>query len=182
MLRATPNIDVYRPADIIETAECWELALKATDRPSVLVLSRQNLPMLREAHTSQNRSARGAYPLREPAGKRDVTLIATGSEVEIAVAAAEQARREGIAAAVVSMPCWEAFEAQDPKYRADVLGSAPRIAIEAAARMGWDRWIGENGAFIGMNGFGASAPAPDLYRHFNITADAAAAAARKLTT
>ena len=180
MLRATPNIDVYRPADIIETAEAWELALQSTDRPSVLVLSRQNLPMLRQAHTATNRSARGAYLLRETAGKRDVTLIATGSEVEIAVNAAEQLAEQGIAAAVVSMPCWEKFEEQDPKYRADVLGSAPRIAIEALARMGWDRWIGENGAFIGMNGFGASAPAPDLYRHFNITADAVAETARRL--
>ncbi|MGE0280599.1 MAG: transketolase [Rhizobiaceae bacterium] len=180
MLRATPNIDVYRPADIVETAECWELALTTKDRPSVLVLSRQNLPMLRTAYTAENRSARGAYPLREPAGKRDVTLIATGSEVEIAVAAAERLVEQGIAAAVVSMPCWELFEQQDSAYRADVLGSAPRIAIEAAARMGWDRWIGENGVFIGMNGFGASAPAPDLYRHFNITADNVVEAAKRL--
>jgi len=180
MLRATPNIDVYRPADIIETAECWELALHSVDRPSVLVLSRQNLPMLRTAHAAENRSARGAYPLREPAAKRDVTLIATGSEVEIAVAAAETLAGQGIAAAVVSMPCWELFEQQDPAYRADVLGSAPRIAIEAAARMGWDRWIGDNGAFIGMNGFGASAPAPDLYRHFNITADNAVETAKRM--
>lgn len=180
MLRATPNIDVYRPADIIETAEAWELALNSTARPSVLVLSRQNLPMLRQAHTSENRSARGAYLLREPKGKRDVTLIATGSEVEIAVAAAEKLAEQKISAAVVSMPCWEKFEEQDAAYRAEVLGKAPRIAIEALARMGWDRWIGENGVFIGMNGFGASAPAPDLYRHFNITADAAVAAARKL--
>jgi transketolase len=180
MLRATPNIDVYRPADIIETAEAWELALNTKDRPSVLVLSRQNLPMLRAAHVAENRSARGAYPLREPTGKRDVTLIATGSEVEVAVAAAGKLADQGIAAAVVSMPCWELFEQQDPAYRADVLGSAPRIAIEAAARMGWDRWVGDNGAFIGMNGFGASAPAPDLYRHFNITADNVVETARRL--
>ncbi|GLS29008.1 transketolase [Mesorhizobium albiziae] len=181
MLRATPNLNVLRPADIVETAECWELALKAEDRPTVLVLSRQNLPMLRLAHTDENRSARGGYLLREPAGHRAVTLIATGSEVEIAVAAAEKLQSEhGLAAAVVSMPCWELFEEQDADYRRAILGSAPRVAVEAAARLGWDRWIGDNGAFVGMTGFGASAPAPDLYRHFNITPDAVADAARRL--
>lgn len=191
MLRATPNLNVFRPADIIETAECWELALKNKTRPSVLVLSRQNLPMLRqahskeahseEAHSNENRSSQGAYVLREPAGHRAVTLIATGSEVEIAVAAAARLETgHGIAAAVVSMPCWELFEEQDADYRKSVLGSAPRIAVEAAARLGWDRWIGDNGAFVGMAGFGASAPAPDLYRHFDITPEAVAAAALKL--
>ncbi|RJG44254.1 transketolase [Mesorhizobium sp. DCY119] len=181
MLRATPNLNLFRPADIIETAECWELALKSKDRPSVLVLSRQNLPMLRQAHTDENRSARGAYVLRETDGLRAATLIATGSEVEIAVAAAEKLQAEhGLAAAVVSMPCWELFEEQDADYRKSVLGSAPRVAVEAAARLGWDRWIGDNGAFVGMTGFGASAPAPDLYRHFNITPEAVADAARRL--
>jgi transketolase len=181
MLRATPNLDVYRPADIIETAECWELALRSEDRPSVLVLSRQNLPMLRQAYTAENRSARGAYVLREPGGHRAVTLLATGSEVEIAVAAAEKLDAEhGIAAAVVSMPSWELFEEQDAACRKAVLGSAPRVAVEAAARLGWDRWIGENGAFVGMTGFGASAPASDLYRHFGITPEAVAQAALKL--
>ena len=169
MLRATPNIDVYRPADIIETAEAWELALSIHRPPERAgAVAPEPADAAAGAHSDENRSARGAYLLRETAGKRDVTLIATGSEVEIAVNAADQLAEQGIAAAVVSMPCWEKFEEQDPKYRADVLGSAPRIAIEALARMGWDRWIGENGAFIGMNGFGASAPAPDLYRHFNI--------------
>jgi transketolase len=181
MLRATPNLNVFRPADVIETAECWELALRAKERPSVLVLSRQNLPMLRYAHSDENRSSRGAYLLRGPAGRRAVTLIATGSEVEIAVSAAQRLHAEhGIAAAVVSMPCWELFEEQDNEYRRAVLGSAPRVAIEAAARLGWDRWIGDNGVFIGMTGFGASAPAPDLYRHFAITPEAVAEAARKL--
>ncbi|RWA73773.1 transketolase [Mesorhizobium sp.] len=181
MLRATPNLNVFRPADIIETAECWELALKSEKRPSVLVLSRQNLPMLRQAHSDENRSSRGAYVLREPSSHRAVTLIATGSEVEIAVAAAERLETEhGIAAAVVSMPCWELFEEQDADYRKSVLGSAPRVAVEAAARLGWDRWIGDIGAFVGMTGFGASAPAPDLYRHFDITTEAVAAAALKL--
>ena len=181
MLRATPNLNVFRPADIIETAECWELALKSEKRPSVLVLSRQNLPMLRQAHDQENRSGRGAYVLREPSAHRAVTLIATGSEVEIAVAAAEQLEiGHGLAAAVVSMPCWELFEEQDADYRKSVLGSAPRVAVEAAARLGWDRWIGDTGAFVGMTGFGASAPAPDLYRHFGITPEAVAAAALKL--
>ncbi len=181
MLRATPNMNVFRPADIIETAECWELALKSEDRPSVLVLSRQNLPMLRHAHREENRSARGGYLLRESEGHRAVTLIATGSEVEVAVAAAARLGAEhGIAAAVVSVPCWELFEEQDTDYRRSILGSAPRVAVEAAARLGWDRWIGENGAFVGMTGFGASAPAPDLYRHFNITPEAVADAARRL--
>ncbi|RWM87132.1 MAG: transketolase [Mesorhizobium sp.] len=181
MLRATPNLNVFRPADIIETAECWELALKSKNRPSVLVLSRQNLPMLRQAYSDENRSSQGAYVLREPTEHRAVTLIATGSEVEIAVAAAERLETEhGIAAAVVSMPCWELFEEQDADTRKAVLGSAPRIAIEAAARLGWDRWIGDTGAFVGMAGFGASAPAPDLYRHFDITPEAVAAAALKL--
>ncbi|MER8911754.1 transketolase [Mesorhizobium sp. M0854] len=186
MLRATPNLNVFRPADIVETAECWELALRSEKRPSVLVLSRQNLPMLRQApcdepHSDENRSSRGAYILREPVGQRALTLIATGSEVEIAVAAAERLETEhGVAAAVVSMPCWELFEEQDAGTRKAVLGSAPRIAIEAAARLGWDRWIGDTGTFVGMAGFGASAPAPDLYRHFDITPEAVAAAALKL--
>ena len=182
MLRATPNLNVFRPADIIETAECWELALRSKDRPSVLVLSRQNLPMLRLAHSDENRSCKGAYVLREPTEHRAVTLIATGSEVEITVAAAERlATEHGLAAAVVSMPCWELFEEQDADYRKSVLGSAPRVAVEAAARLGWDRWIGDaGGAFVGMTGFGASAPAPDLYRHFDITSEAVAGAALKL--
>jgi len=181
MLRATPGINVFRPADIIETAECWELALRYTDRPSVIVLSRQNLPMLRAKHVDENRSGRGAYVLREPAEPRAVTLLATGSEVEIACTAADMLRgQHKIAAAVVSMPSWELFEAQTPAYRRSVLAAAPRIGIEAAARLGWDRWIGERGAFIGMPGFGASAPAPDLYRHFGITPENIVATARKL--
>jgi transketolase len=142
----------------------------------VLVLSRQNLPMLRTAHTPENRSARGAYVLRETDGPRGATLIATGSELEIAVAASDILRAQyGIEAAVVSMPCWELFEEQDSDYQRQVLGSAPRVAVEAAARLGWDRWIGENGAFVGMLGFGASAPASDLYRHFDITPEVVAA-------
>jgi len=173
MLRATPNLNVFRPADIIETAEAWETALETTDRPTVLVLSRQGLPMLRSGHSKQSLAARGAYVLHEPKGGRDITLLATGSEVEIAKSSADRLLAEkNIKAAVVSMPSWELFETQDEAYRNAVLGSAPRIGIEAASRLGWDRWIGDNGTFIGMKSFGASAPAADLYRHFGITTDA----------
>lgn len=171
MLRATPNLLVFRPADIIETAEAWELALATRNRPSVLVLSRQALPMLRTSGApSVNQTARGAYVVRDCDGDRDVTLLATGSEVEIAVAASVELRERGVQAAVVSMPCWELFEDQAPEFQRKILGSGSRIAIEAAARMGWDRWIGPSGRFIGMTGFGASAPAADLYEHFGITA------------
>ncbi len=180
MLRATPNMLTFRPADAVETVECWQAALDSTEAPSVLALSRQNLATLRTTHTAENLSAKGAYVLRDPGGKRDVTLLATGSEVEIAVAAAELLAKDGIKAAVVSMPCWALFEAQDEAYRAAVLGTAPRVAVEAASRFGWDRWLGEKGVFIGMPGFGASAPAPKLYEHFGITAEKAAQAARRL--
>ncbi|MGD9783335.1 MAG: transketolase [Hyphomicrobiaceae bacterium] len=180
LLRATPNTLVFRPADAVETAESWQAALAATDRPSVLSLSRQAVPALRTEHRDENLTARGAYVLREAKGKRAVTIIATGTEVEIAVKAADLLAADGIAAAVVSMPCWELFEEQDESYRASVLGSAPRVAVEAAARLGWDRWIGERGAFIGMTGFGASAPAPQLYEHFGITPQAVTEAARRL--
>ena len=178
-LRALPNLHVFRPCDAVETAECWELALAARKTPSALCLSRQNLPVLRE-DVGENRSARGGYLLRAPAGPRDLTLLATGSEVEIAVAAAARLTAAGKAVAVVSMPSWDLFERQSEDYRCAILGNAPRIAVEAACRMGWDRWIGETGTFIGMSGFGASAPAPDLYRHFGITEDAIIAAADRL--
>ena len=175
-LRALPNLYVFRPADAIETAECWEIALASPNTPSALSLSRQNLATL-ERPVSENLSARGAYVLREPAGGRDVTLLATGSEVELALTSADQLAAKGIKAAVVSMPCWELFEAQTPDYRAGVLGTAPRVGIEAAVRLGWDRWIGERGAFIGMSGFGASGPGPELYKHFGITPEAVVAVA-----
>ncbi len=181
MLRATPNLNVFRPADIVETAEAWEIALATADRPSVLALSRQGLPMLRETGTAENLSARGGYVLHETRRARNLTLIASGSEVEIAKAASDRLRDAmDIEAAVVSLPCWELFEAQDEAYRNEVLGNAPRIGIEAAARLGWDRWICEHGRFIGMNGFGASAPGPQLYEHFGITADRVVEAALDL--
>jgi transketolase len=125
-----------------------------------------------------NHSAKGAYVLREAKASRQATLLATGSEVHLAVAAAETLAGEGIAAAVVSMPSWTLFERQSPQYRAEVLGAAPRIGVEAALRFGWDRWLGEGGTFVGMTGFGESAPAGDVYRHFGITPEAIAAAVR----
>jgi transketolase len=179
-LRAMPNLLVFRPADAVETVECWQVALAETSAPSVLALTRQALPTLRLEPGAENLSAKGAYVLREAPGERDVTLLATGSEVELAVAAAEKLAQDGVKAAVVSMPCWELFERQSDDYRRAVLGTAPRVGVEAALRFGWDRWIGDNGAFIGMTGFGASAPAGDLYKHFGITTDAVVAAAKKL--
>ncbi|HEY8065436.1 MAG TPA: transketolase [Methylosinus sp.] len=178
-LRAMPNLYVFRPADAIETAECWEIALNARTTPSVLSLSRQNLATL-ERPIGENLTARGAYVLREPSGGRQMTLIATGSEVQIALAAADLLWTRGKRAAVVSMPCWELFEAQPRDYRDRVLGAAPRVAVEAAVRLGWDRWIGERGAFVGMTGFGASAPADALYTRFGITAAGVADAAEAL--
>jgi transketolase len=177
-LRAMPNLRVFRPADAVETAECWELALRAERVPSVLALTRQSVPTLRGAGTAtENLSARGAYVLADADGARQVTLLATGSEVAVAMAARDLLKTRGIAAAVVSMPCWALFDGQDPTYRATVLGRAPRVAVEAAAPFGWERYVGEAGAVIGMTGFGASAPAEDLYRHFRITAEAVAEAA-----
>jgi len=169
-LRALPNLYVFRPADAIETAECWEIAINTKQTPSALSLSRQNLATL-DRPIDENLSSKGAYILHEPDRQRDITLLATGSEVEIALDAAQKLFLHGKHAAVVSMPCWELFEMQPESYRKKILGSAPRIGIEAAIRLGWDRWIGENGTFIGMHGFGASAPANELYQHFGITAD-----------
>jgi transketolase len=181
MLRATPNLHVFRPADAVETAEAWEIALNSETTPSVLALSRQNLPTFR-TDVSENLTARGAYLARKPEVRRDITLLATGSEVEIALLAADLLANRGVDAAVVSMPCWELFEQQSDEYRRAVLGKAPRVAIEAAARLGWDRWIGERGKFIGMESFGASAPAPELYAQFGITAEAVVNAACELIT
>jgi transketolase len=178
MLRATPNLYTFRPADTVETAEAYEVALSASRTPSVLCLSRQAVPALRGEHSGENLVARGAYVLRETEGVRDLTFLATGSEAALAVEAAGALKAEGIKAAVVSMPCWALFERQSPEYRAEVLGSAPRVGIEAAARLGWDRWLGETGAFIGMTGFGASGPAAKVYEHFGITAAATVNAAK----
>jgi transketolase len=175
-LRAIPHLQVFRPADAVETTECWELALAHTDRPSILALTRQPVPALRK-DAGENRSARGAYVLAEADGARKVTLLATGSEVGIAMTARERLAAKGVAAAVVSMPCWALFEQQDEAYRRGVLGSAPRVAVEAAAEFGWNRYIGDHGRFIGMHDFGASAPIEALYPHFGITAEAVVEAA-----
>ncbi|MDY8107931.1 transketolase [Fulvimarina sp. 2208YS6-2-32] len=180
MLRATPNTLVFRPCDVIETVEAWEIALTQAHRPSVLALTRQGLPTVRD-DVSENMSAKGGYVLREADGTRDVTIMASGSEIEIALKAADGLKAEGLKAAVVSMPCMELFAEQDAAYRASVLGQAPRIAVEAALQMSWDRWLGDKGRFIGMTGFGASAPAPELYEHFGITPKAVIEAARALT-
>jgi transketolase len=179
-LRAMPHLQVFRPADAVETAECWALALKSRHAPSILVLTRQSVPLLRTEPSNENRSARGAYVLAEAKGERRVTLLATGSEVSVALAARDALAKDGIAAAVVSMPCWELFEAQHGDYRKAVLGTAPRVGVEAAVRFGWDRWLGERSAFIGMSGFGASAPGEALFPHFGITPEKVAEAARSL--
>jgi transketolase len=174
-LRAIPNLHVYRPGDAMETVECWELAMRRTDGPSLLVLSRQALPAWR-TDTSENRCARGGYVLAEAEGPRQATIMATGSELRVAMAARDKLAGDNIAAAVVSLPCWELFAHQDEVYRAQVLGGAPRVGIEAASGFGWEQWLGPEGSFIGMTGFGASANYEDLYSHFGITPDAVVAA------
>jgi len=176
-LRAIPNLNVYRPADAVECAECWELALNSPDTPSILALTRQGVPTLRQDTGTENLSARGGYLLRTPDKPRQVTLIGTGSELETAHQAADILAEQGIAAALVSLPCWERFAAQDQAYRDQVLGTAPRIGVEAGVAQGWERWLGQTGRFIGMASFGASAPAPTLYEHFAITPQAVAQAA-----
>jgi transketolase len=180
-LRAMPNVNVFRPADPIETAECWELALAASRTPSVLALTRQAVPLLRTEATGENRSSKGAYVLTEAeGGGRDVTIVATGSEVGLAIEARALLAKDGVRAAVVSMPCWELFAAQPVAYRETVLGSAPRIGVEAGVGFGWGRWLGDGGAFIGMDGFGASAPAAKLYEHFGITPSKVAETAKRV--
>ncbi|MDJ0821971.1 MAG: transketolase [Paracoccaceae bacterium] len=178
-LRAIPNLTVLRPCDAMETAEAWEIAMASSKTPVLLALSRQGLPAMRKEVSAENRSAKGAYVLREADGARDVTLIASGSEVEIAMTAADALATEGIQAAVVSAPSFELFAQQPDTYRAEVLGTAPRVGVEAAVRMSWDAVLRPEDGFVGMDGFGASAPAGALYDHFGITADAVADAARR---
>jgi transketolase len=178
-LRAMPNLLVFRPADAVETAECWELGLEHKNTPSLIALTRQNLPTVRTMHSDENRCAKGAYELAAADGVAKVTLLATGSEIEIALKARDILQAEGTPTRVVSMPCWELFEEQPATYRDSTLGPGTvRVAIEAASPFGWDRFIGPKGKFIGMHGFGASAPLKDLYKHFGITPEAAAEAAR----
>ena len=170
-LRAMPNVNVFRPADATETLECWALSLASNETPSILSLSRQGLPSVRGEYTKENKCAKGGYVLK---GDNDakVTLIASGSEIELALNAQEQLAAKDISAKVVSLPCWELFEKQSDAYRQEVLGDGLRVGIEAALGFGWERYLGTDGIFVGMNGFGASAPAPDLYKHFGITAEA----------
>jgi transketolase len=168
-LRAIPNLLVFRPADAMETAECWELALETADRPSILALSRQNLPALRTEYSAENKSARGAYSLVGPADA-DAVIFATGSEVAIAVEAHKQLSEQGISARVVSVPSMELFASQSDAYKAEVLGKArARVAVEAGIEMSWNKLLGDKGRFVGMTGFGASGPIDDLYAHFGIT-------------
>ncbi len=177
-LRAMPNLLVLRPADAVEAAECCELAVRRMEGPSMLVLSEQALPTLR-SDIGENRSARGAYVLAEANGPRAATLIASGSEVALALDARERLAADGLAVAVVSMPAWGLFARVDAGTRAAVLGAAPRFGIEAACGFGWERWLGEDGVFLGLPGFGASAPAPDLFQHFGLTAEAVVAAVKR---
>jgi transketolase len=179
-LRAIPNMRVFRPCDAIEVAECWELALNRTDGPTVLVLTRQNLPQLRTSTPADNPCSHGGYELVAAQGEAKVSLFATGSEVQIAVDAQKQLAERGVAARVVSVPSMELLLAQPADRQKAIIGNAPvKVGIEAAVRFGWDAIIGHDGEFIGMHGFGASAPAKDLYKHFGITAEAAVNAALK---
>jgi transketolase len=175
-LRATPGLEVYRPADAVETAECWALAL-ASEMPSVLALTRQNLPLVRREASPENLSATGAYRLKAAGAARKVILIATGSEVEVALGAAEKLEAQGVGVDVVSMPSMERFDAQPAAYREDILPDVSnreilRVSIEAGTTFGWERYTGLHGLRIGIDGFGASAPAKDLFQHFGLTADA----------
>jgi len=177
-LRAIPNLLVFRPADAVETVECWQLALQNKDRPSVLALTRQNLPQLSKDFLGSNRCAAGAYEISPAQGKAQVSLFATGSEVSIAVEAQKLLAAKGVAARVVSVPCFEfLLEAPEDRRRAIIGDAKVKIGVEAAVRQGWDAIIGSDGGFVGMTGFGASAPYKDLYKHFGITAEAVAQAA-----
>jgi transketolase len=177
-LRAIPNLLVFRPCDTVETIECWQLALESKDSPSVLALTRQNLPQLRGAYDAGNRCAAGAYEISPADGKADVSLFASGSEVAIAVDAQKLLKERGVAARVVSVPCFELLETADAAARRAVIGSTKvNVAVEAGVRQGWDAIIGADGVFVGMHGFGASGPYKDLYRHFGMTPDKVAEAA-----
>ena len=180
-LRAIPNLNVYRPCDVVETAECWAASLETSSTPSVLSLSRQGLPCLRTEHTDENLSSKGGYVLAEAEAKRDVTLIASGSEVSIAMEARDQLKAEGVSAAVVSMPCLDKFEEQSQDYRDQVTQlETPVVVVEAAIEQSWGKYLGRNGKFVGMSTFGTSAPANELYEHFGITTQNVVNAAKKI--
>ena len=183
--RGMPNVLVLRPADAVETTECWQIALKQRHGPTLLMLSAQGwpatatgLPTLRKTYTAENLAAQGAYVLADPAQPRDLTILATGSEVAIAIAAQKLLANEGIHAAVVSMPSWELFEKQTQAYRAAVLGAQPRVAIEAATSFGWGRYLDDEADLIGVQIFGASAGYKELYEHFAVTAESVVSRAK----
>jgi transketolase len=177
-LRAIPNLNLFRPADLTETVECWQASLDNAMGPSVLALTRQNLPAVRKKVTDENLSAKGAYELSPASGKAEVSLFGSGSEISLCMEAQAELEKQGIPARVVSVPCMDLFYQQPAAYRAQVIGSAPaRVAVEAAIRMGWDEIIGTDGAFVGMTGFGTSAPYKDAYKYFGITTEAVVAAA-----
>ena len=171
-LRAIPGLTVLRPADAVETLEAWDIAIRARTRPTLMALSRQDVPQLRRDAGAENLTAKGGYVIRPSPRARDVTLIATGTEVALAIEAAEALDAMGYGVAVVSLPAWDLFEAQPQAYRDEVLGTAPRIAVEAAGTFGWTRYVASEHDVIGMPGFGASAPADRLYREFGITKEA----------
>jgi transketolase len=176
-LRAIPNLIVLRPADMVETMECWQLALESRKAPAILALSRQNLPAVRLTYEDDNLSRQGAYELSPAQGKAQASIFASGSEVQIAMNAQKALAEKGIAARVVSVPCLDLFLAQDEATRKAVIGDAPvKIAVEAGIRMGWDGVIGSEGLFVGMHSFGTSAPMAKLYAHFGITAEAVTSA------
>lgn len=169
-LRAIPNLNVFRPADSVEVAECWALALESRNAPSVIALTRQSVPTVRT--TAENLSKYGAYILQEASGKRQATILSTGSEISVAMEAQAQLEKQGISTAVVSMPCWRLFDQQSPEYKTSVLGkNGVRVAVEAASPFGWERYVGMDGGIVGISTFGASAPAEDLYKHFGITTE-----------
>jgi transketolase len=181
-LRAIPNLQIFRPCDAMETAECWALAVQTKDKPSILALTRQAVPPLRADAAVANHCARGGYIIRPaqgagPGGERKGTILATGSEVSIAVDAQALLAQDGIHVAVASLPCWTLFDQQSEAYRKEVLGDGVRVAVEAMVPFGWERYLGPigpqngpgGGGFVGMHSFGASAPGPDVYKHFNIT-------------
>ncbi len=178
-LRAIPNLLVFRPADTVEAMECWKIALETKTAPSAMALSRQKTPAVRTVAASENLSAKGAYEIKPASGEAKVTLFGTGTELALALKAAETLEAEGVATRVVSVPCFELFEQQDAAYQASIIGRGTvRVAVEAAIKQGWERFIGEDGAFVGMTGFGASAPAEVLYEKFGVTAEAVDAAAK----
>ncbi len=177
--RAMPGILTFRPCDVVETAEAWQIALESEHTPSLLALSRQNLPLLRTS-AAENQTAKGAYFIAGADKERRLTILATGSEVSLAVEAMTKLAEQGIKAAVVSMPCWELFDRQSPAYKKAVLGTAPRIAVEAASPFGWEKYVGDNGRILALNDFGASGPADKLYKHFGLTVENLVKTAKEL--